>query len=601
MKMKNYLLRKINTLSIYTKILLIVLTVVILILSAALIGIRLISNANNLLLYQTLAGSLSYSAEDISKKLNNIENMTDIMIADSDIQDNLAVVADSADFLQRNTAYDILSYKIPDYYQNYRENCVYYLNLYNPNYTIYSYKSRSDQVPADIIQYCLTTAEENPGYPCWITKYGNDYGLFLSRTIRRASQLRLDYLGTLLVSIDLDELIASATSSVVPEKSMGYLLFDGDTEIYRSGSFLEEQLSSAALRTKDNYGVITIDGAPYFYIRGQIPDYGWDYFCLMAYSSFASTQQTALVLCLFVIAILTLVGVLLSRWFIASITNHFQSLIGKMKQFGKNETVLPESGYDYDCRQDEIGQLHQQFDSMAVKIQGLIRDNYVKEILAKEAKLKALENQINPHFLYNTLDVVYWRAKVSGDKTISAMIEALASLLRATLSKESGSSTLKRELDLVHSYMTIQKIRFEDRLQYSEDVSEDILNTSLPQLTLQPLVENAITYGLEEMLDTCYIQVHGYCTEKEICIEVVNNGSQFEDDLLHKLETNEIVPRGFGIGLLNIHRRLCLIYGDEYGLTLFNSDEEHAVARIRIPRKNAAQSGEGTEQAETIS
>ena len=584
MKMKKYIIEKVNNLSLYTKILFVVLSVAALILSATLIGLRLISNANNLLLYKTLAGSLSYSAEDISKKLNNIENMTDIMIADSDIQDNLAVVADSGDISQRNAAYDGLSYKIPDYYQNYRDNSLYFLNLYNPDYVIYSYRGRSNQIPDPIIEDCLTAAEENPGYPCWITEYGSDYGLFLSRTIRRASQLRLDYLGTLLVSVNLDELIDSATSSVVPERSMGYLLFDGDTEIYRSGSLLEEPFSTAALSAEDNYGVVKIEGAPYFYIRGQIPDYGWDYFCLMEYSSFASTQRTALTLCLFVIAVLTLAGVLLSRFFISSITDHFQNLIKKMKQFGKDETVLPESGYDYDCRQDEIGQIHQQFDSMAVKIQGLIRDNYVKEILAKEAKLKALENQINPHFLYNTLDVVYWRAKVSGDKTISTMIEALASLLRATLSKESGSSTLKRELDLVHSYMTIQKIRFEDRLQYSEDVSEDILGISLPQLTLQPLVENAITYGLEEMLDTCCIRIHGYRMENEICIDVINNGSQFEEDLLHKLETNEIVPRGFGIGLLNIHRRLSLIYGDGYGLILFNSDEEHAVARIRIPK-----------------
>lgn len=590
MKMKNHLLSKINNLSLYTKILFMVLTIIVLILSAVITGIRLISNANNFLLYQTLAGSLSYSAKDISEKLNNIENMTDIMIADTDIQDNLAIVTDSGNISQRNAAYNILSYKIPDYYQNYRENSVYYLNLYTPNYTIYSYKNRSDQVPASIVQDCLSVAEENAGYPCWITEYGNDYGLFLSRTIRRASQLRLDYLGNLLVSVNLDELIDSATSSVVSEKDMGYLLFDGDTEIYRSGSLLEDPLSYAALCAEDDYGVIELEGEPYFYICGQIPDYDWDYFCLVSYSSIASTQRTALAHCLFVITVVTLAGVLLFRCFISSIIVHFQNLIGKMKQFEKDETVLPESGYDYNCRQDEIGQLHQQFDSMAIKIQGLIRDNYMKEILAKEAKLKALENQINPHFLYNTLDVIYWRAKVSGDNMVASMIEALASLLRATLSKEDGSSTLKRELGLVHSYITIQKIRFEERLQYSEDVSPDILNVSLPQLTLQPLVENAITHGLEEMLDACYIQIRGYCTEGEIRIEVINNGSQFEDDLLRKLETNDVVVRGFGIGLLNIHRRLCLVYGDGYGLTLFNSDEEHAVVRIRIPKKAQAYS-----------
>lgn len=580
---KKKYLNRLNNLSLKTKILFIVITVAFLILTVSLIGIQMVSAANNRLLYKTLASSLSYSAKDISKNLHAVEDMTTIMIADEDIQKNLAIVADSESLDQRNNAYNALSYNIPDYYLNYRSNCLYYLNLYNPSYTIYSYKARTAQVPDSVIKDCLITAQEHPGYPCWITKYGNEHGIFLAQTVRRASQLGLDYLGTILAAVNPAELIDTATNSVVTSKSVGYLLMNDGTEIYSSGSLMKEPLPTSVLKSKDNYGVIQINDSPHFYIRGQIPDFGWDYFCVVDYSSIAMTQRNALFLCLFAIVFVTAAGFLLSRHFIAAITNHIQDLIRKINLFGKDESILPKSDYDYSSRQDEIGQLHQQFDAMTVKIQNLIRDNYIKESLANEAKLKALENQINPHFLYNTLNAVYWRAKKSGESTIATMVESLSSLLRAALSKETGCSTLKRELDVVHSYMTIQKFRFESRLQYSDEVPESLLNISLPQFTLQPLVENAIAYGLEETSDTCYIQIRGYLTDSEIRIEVCNSGSQFEEDLLHKLETKEVTPRGLGIGLLNIHRRLCLIYGNEYGLSLFNTDEDHATACIRMP------------------
>ena len=296
-----------------------------------------------------------------------------------------------------------------------------------------------------------------------------------------------------------------------------------------------------------------------------------------------------MLLCMATLAVFAATGLLLSRRIIQSITGHLRRLIWKMKEFGKDEETLPVTAYDYSLRHDEIGELHQQFDHMAQKIKKLIEENYVQELLAKEARLKALENQINPHFLYNTLDAVYWRAMASGEKTISTMVESLAVLLRSTLSQKNSDGTIARELDLVRHFMTIQKIRFDDRLQYTETIAPEILNIKMPHLIIQPLVENAISHALEEMTDTCFIQISGECRDGKVYIQVVNNGSQFEENLLYKLETNEVTPRGFGIGLLNIHKRLQLIYGSGYGLTLFNPDDDHAAAQICIPLDGTGQ------------
>ena len=164
------------------------------------------------------------------------------------------------------------------------------------------------------------------------------------------------------------------------------------------------------------------------------------------------------------------------------------------------------------------------------------------------------------------------------------MVEALGALLRVTLNKKESIFTLKQELELVQSYMTIQKIRFEERLEFSVHVPEELLTATIPKLTIQPLVENAIHYGLEEMTEECTICVAADCADNRLRIYVTNSGSLFEENLLEKLQTNEITPHGFGIGLLNIDKRLKLTFGDGYGLTLYNQDDL-AVAMVTIPKE----------------
>lgn len=142
---------------------------------------------------------------------------------------------------------------------------------------------------------------------------------------------------------------------------------------------------------------------------------------------------------------------------IHSVTADFASLVDKMKQFGQDESTLPVSEEAYANRVDEAGILHRQFDQMTVEIQSLIQQNYVNEILTKDARLKALESQINPHFLYNALESVNWRAKAIGATDISEMVQALGDLLRATLSNKNEYFTVRHELHIVNDYITIQK------------------------------------------------------------------------------------------------------------------------------------------------
>ena len=325
-----------------------------------------------------------------------------------------------------------------------------------------------------------------------------------------------------------------------------------------------------------------MDGHTYFAVSSRIPYYDWNYISLIPFDSITRSVSNAARIILVIMTFGILIALALTQWLIHSIIRHFNVLIGKMDTFSKNELTLEPSTYDYSSRSDEIGHLHQRFDRMAGRIRNLVDTNYRNELLRKEAQIKALESQINPHFLYNTLESINWRAKASKNAEISMMAESLGTLLRSTLSNSESLVTLNYELELVHAYITIQKIRFEDRLDFSAAVDEGLDRILIPPLSIQPLIENAIRYGMEEMTDTCHVKLQIRHTEGQILIRVKNDGSSFENDLLEKLRQHDKEPGGFGIGLLNIDQRIRLLFGNSSGLVLMNEDD-CATAEIYIP------------------
>lgn len=549
-------------------------------------SIRLVQNAGNQMLYQALAGSLSYSATDISSRLSQVESVSKAIISNKQTSRNLITLNGTASEIAKGNAVSALSSLLFDYHQSNQTGIIRYIALATPEGLISSYESQSDAVPAEVHEKVIQAANQRSGYTCWVTDYTQTYGLFLGRNSRRIDQMKFETLGTLVIDIDMERLIRDATQSILLSDKAYFIFYQDDHVLYCSKDLDCEEPLKVRSDIKGEYDTVRCGSGSYFALRGTLDNMNWEYVCMIPYDNIASSLRLSFAVSLGLVLLVAVVAIFLCQWIVRSLTGHFKELISKMKAFGKDESVLPVSQYDYSSRQDEIGLLHNQFDGMAQKIQELIQKNYVNEILSKDAKLKALENQINPHFLYNTLESVNWRAKASGEEDISTMVEALGALLRTTLSHKSTTCTVQHELEIVRHYIAIQKLRFEERLDYEECVEPDALKAELPQLTIQPLVENAINYVLEEVAEVCEIRILGHVEETDIQIQVVNNGSQFEDNLLEKLEQGVVVPHGFGIGLLNIHKRIQLIYGPEYGLTLYNSDEDHAVAQIRIPRRD---------------
>lgn len=549
------------------------------------VGYRIISQSYNKLLYQSIAGSLRYEAHFVAEKLSAVESMSGAINSNKEIKKNLIVLSDEKNDVKLKNARNMISYLITDYHHNLRNshvvNVSYFIDEKN---IISSYPGREERIPMPVYHEVLRAAASGDGYPVWITDYCNEFGLFIARDNRRVNNHNYENIGTLIIQMDFRKLISSSAQLFLFPEDPKFIVSHENNVFFHSDGLPENILLDSKAFTVSTYGLTGSSGNHYFYVNGIFEMIPWEYKCLIPYRSIATAIRYMTKIYIIVVCLAIVIAILFSVFLSKSLAKQFDLLVKKMILFERNTlTYLSKPESEINSSMDEIDKLQHHFEIMAGQIQQLIRENYLKEILNKDAKLKALENQINPHFLYNTLESVNWRAKVINAIEISKMAESLGALLRITLQSSEANFQLKDELEIVNHYMTIQKLRFEDRLIYRFSVEPDLFRVSFPKLTIQPLLENAITYAMEHMIDSCTVEVCGYRDGKDIIVEVINDGSQFPADILIRLEEGKIVPHGFGIGLLNIQHRLRLIYGGEYGLTLFNSDAEHAVARIRIP------------------
>lgn len=577
-------MKYLSNLPLKQKLSCIILSVLTLILLFFLLALQISKYSYNEQLYRAIAGNLSFSASTISKHLKNIESFSSVVIAQKEVQESLDAVNSNDDVLTLSKNYSLLNEVVSTYQQTYKQNNLSCIALVNPRFTNCSNFPVMSRIPPEFLREILQKAAQASGSAVWISDSSNHY-LILSRQIRKTENLSLKPLGYLLLFINLDDLVGDANQAVNTYESGHYLIYDNEKLIYHSEGISQDWALLLYEKLQRPYDIIKQNRHKYFAVRSRIPSYEWNYINLIPYDDI----NRSIVAVFQLILVILLAGLLLSL-FVAHImmryvVRDFELLLHKMEIFSQTELQLPESRIDYSQRSDEIGKLHQTFDAMAERIQHLVNTNYRYQILNRDARLKALESQINPHFLYNTLETVNWRAKALKDDTISNIVQSLAALLRATLSNEKSLVPLNYELNLVNNYITIQKIRFEERLLfrfYDSECTENLKNALVLPLTIQPLLENAIRYGMEEMTETCEISVYPYQRGDFLIIEVANQGSSFEENLLENLQNGSKSSHGFGIGLLNINQRIQMLFGDAYGLSFLN-EEDKAIAIITLP------------------
>lgn len=234
-------------------------------------------------------------------------------------------------------------------------------------------------------------------------------------------------------------------------------------------------------------------------------------------------------------------------------------------------------------RADEFGQLAASFDAMTAQL-----DQYMKEQVAQQKKLNEvqiamMQAQLNPHFLYNTLDTMKWVAKANHIPEIATLSAKLAKILRTSISSPQ-MITLKEEMELVDSYAEIQKIRFGGRFTFTSELPQELSGTFVPKLMIQPIVENAMIHGLADCDNgTIHVKVHRLEAQGLLCIEVTDDGCGISDEVLKCLNSRDREQLSGHIGFYNVDMVIRLHYGDGYGLQAERRQEGGTCVRILLP------------------
>lgn len=261
-----------------------------------------------------------------------------------------------------------------------------------------------------------------------------------------------------------------------------------------------------------------------------------------------------------------------------SMSKRLKQIVYATEKIGKGEFdhVLENTGGD------EFGQIAEAVNTMSCQIEGLIRDNYERQMKIKTSEMNLLQEQINPHFLYNALAVVSSLSIREGGKQTVQSIRYLADFYRASLSKGRQVITIEEELSILENYMKIQKLRFADTLEIFYDIDPGILQYKTIKLILQPLVENAIHHGRCED-KVLHIQVRGGSRGDRLYFEVQDDGAGIEREQLEKL-IRELKTQQEGFGLKNVDIRIKLHYGQEYGVNITSQPGEGTLVRVEIPK-----------------
>jgi two-component system sensor histidine kinase YesM len=235
---------------------------------------------------------------------------------------------------------------------------------------------------------------------------------------------------------------------------------------------------------------------------------------------------------------------------------------------------------------DEVGRLSRRFNLMVSRI-GQLRDQIIEEQETKRKnELEVLQAQINPHFLYNTLNSVVRMAGVGRKEEVITMITSLSKFFRISLSKGKTIITVQEELEHVRNYLIIQKMRFKNKFEFEIEAEEAVLACKTLKLILQPIVENAIYHGIESMADVGHIRITAAAVEDRLCLRVQDNGLGIPPQKLQQLLTGVGVGKAGeapGVGLRNVHERVKLYFGDTYGVQVESQLEEGTAVTIWIP------------------
>jgi two-component system, sensor histidine kinase YesM len=394
--------------------------------------------------------------------------------------------------------------------------------------------------------------------------------------------LNLDALKRICSSVHLGKdgyiIIADKDSNVIYHPDYSYMYRSWD-EMYAKDLFKEDDpLILAGVKNHDQTIERKFDNRNLMITSQTLPNLNWIVIGVYPLDEFIQEQTSITIL---IVAIgLTIAGIgILATMFISSlIFNPINSLQKRMKRAEQGTLAVVNTSI---YTKDEIGELNNSFDAMMNQINELLQHIKSEERAKRKAELKFLQAQINPHFLYNTLDSIIWMAE-SNHKNVVPMTENLAMLFRLSLSGGREIITIREEIEHVKSYLNIQKMRYDKKMDFKIDVDEDILDLQTLKLILQPIVENAIYHGIKNMRNKGNILIKGRRVLDSVLFQIMDDGVGIEKERLADIFQVQSHNKS-GVGIKNVHERIKLYYGEKYGLEINSERGIGTVVDIWLP------------------
>ena len=569
--------RGFQNMSIRRKLLSIVLVPVLLICCVSLGGFQLVIRNYNQMVYTQTASALNAIADKIGARLDTLMEISLNIAVNREFQKDLAIVNEqpftAADGVARSRITSLL-------YSTFHSDLISVSVIpYAGNPLVVG--TVSAQESDSVLEKARAMAMEARGAPVWLSGGHRDASMICAREIRNVSRPFLEPMGILLLRVNLDRIVRESAQPIL-SGSYDIVISRSDELLYPYEGDGADILGESVFEENKRFSIIRGGGGMRFAIRSEVRAFRlrWGLVLGVPYDDvFRSLMVTNIS---FVAGLLgaAVAAVLFSRRMLVGINRSIQLLTDKMDRVRRGDLTPYPDPVTLDG--DELGLLSAHFDKMTADFKQVIDDNYVKELLLTQTQLKALVQQINPHFLYNSLESINWFARRGDGKAVASIAQALGSLLRRTLGENEDLIPLGRELDILNSYLRIQKIRFPDTLKIDMQVNDAALNALIPKMSIQPLVENAIVHSLEENIGDCHICIAAAVEEEMLLVEVENDGSEIDVDIMEKLRVKTARPKGHGIGLSNIEARIRLLFGPEYGLRLKNAEGRVCVS-FRIP------------------
>ncbi|ROR27503.1 two-component system sensor histidine kinase YesM [Mobilisporobacter senegalensis] len=402
--------------------------------------------------------------------------------------------------------------------------------------------------------------------------------------------------GTLVVELNKSKLFDGLALNT--DYELGFFIDDSESMIVYDSTLSEESRTSIVDKLRSQYSrtinreIMKVDGSIFtgLIYQQKFDDYHFGAI-LVADKSKIYNELTTLIYIIMIIILIVIPVFIYMLYFIAK---HITAPMGRMmkasKEVEKGKIGMQIIGEE--MPNAEFSYLMDSFNRMSAEVKYLFDYAYNEKLARKEAKIIALQSQINPHFLNNTLEMMNWQARMAGDVAVSKMIEALGTLLDYSMDRNNKKLiNLSEELRCADAYFYIISMRFGQRLRVEKEVDPDLLQLQVPQLILQPILENAVVHGVE-VVKTGTIRLKVYKEEDNVILQVTNTGKAMTSEDVTRVQRilngeKDSIANGKGkhvsLGIRNVNERIKLIYGEDYGLTILPVDDEETASTITIP------------------